>query len=348
MQARGPGGASAPGAGDGATHHDRPTPPARPRASTSEAPSRRGLALLALFIGVLGFALTPILVRLSEVGPIATAFWRAALAFPVLWTVMSIEVRGGAGSTRRPRAPRPRSARDYGWLVFASMAMAGDLILFQTAVHYTTIANAALLGGLQPIFVVFGAWFLFRERITALFLLGMAVALTGASLLVLAGPVHEAGLRAGIALGDILALGAALTFALYSLGLRELRGRFSTATVMTWNMGLGAVVLLPAAWLAGQSVVPQSVYGWAVVIGFALVVDLMGRSSYTFAFAHLPASFNSVGMLSMPVVAAALAWLLFDEAISTGQGLAAAVVLAGIFLAQRAQARGRENPRTKG
>jgi hypothetical protein len=44
-----------------------------------------GLALAALIAGAVGIACAPIFVRLSELGPTATAFWRLALALPVVW-----------------------------------------------------------------------------------------------------------------------------------------------------------------------------------------------------------------------------------------------------------------------
>jgi hypothetical protein len=43
------------------------------------------LALAALLAGATCIALSPIWVRLADVGPTASAFWRVALAVPLLW-----------------------------------------------------------------------------------------------------------------------------------------------------------------------------------------------------------------------------------------------------------------------
>src|SRR3972149_11914916 len=70
--------------------------PARDRAARA--------ALVALLSGALGIAFAPIFVRLSELGPAATAFYRLAFAVPVLGLWMHAERRG-------PAAPRRPSGR---------------------------------------------------------------------------------------------------------------------------------------------------------------------------------------------------------------------------------------------
>ncbi len=47
-------------------------------------------SFLALLGGAVAIGFAPIFVRLSEAGPVATAFWRLALALPVLWTLAAL------------------------------------------------------------------------------------------------------------------------------------------------------------------------------------------------------------------------------------------------------------------
>lgn len=295
--------------------------------TSRESATAKNLALVALVVALIGFALTPNFVRLSEIGPIATGFWRALLAAPLLLALH------GYHSAHRTDAPQHIRPRDVGWLLVASLGMAGDLILFQSAVHHTSIANAALIGSLFPVIATLGAWLLFGERITPVFLLGLVIALSGTSFLVYAGgtPLQP------VALGDYFAAGSAFSFAAYVLGLKQLRGRFSTATVMMWNLGVSACLLLPLAIIQGEDIFPPSLYGWIVLIAFALVVDVIGRTSYTFSFARLTASFIAVGMLIVPGVAAAIAWVLFSESLSLLQVVAALLALAGIGIARHGQ-----------
>jgi drug/metabolite transporter (DMT)-like permease len=68
-------------------------------------PAPAGLALVALLAGAAGIAFAPIFVRTSEVGPVATAFWRVLLALPILWAWMEIEGRR-SGKPGRPSGLR--------------------------------------------------------------------------------------------------------------------------------------------------------------------------------------------------------------------------------------------------
>jgi drug/metabolite transporter (DMT)-like permease len=72
-----------------------------------------------------------------------------------------------------------------------------------------------------------------------------------------------------------------------------------------------------------------------VLVGLALVTQILGQGLIAYAFAHLPASISSVSLLIQPVMAALYAWILFQEAVSPAQFLGAAIVLAGIWVAKR-------------
>ena len=87
-------------------------------------------ALGALLVGATCIALSPIFVRLSEAGPTATAFWRVALAVPVLWLFYPFFRRSGL-----PVSPQ------YGLLLAAGVAFAGDLGFWHTSIRLTSVAN---------------------------------------------------------------------------------------------------------------------------------------------------------------------------------------------------------------
>ena len=54
---------------------------------------RRVMALVALLAGAVAIATSALFVKVSEAGPVATAFWRVALALPFLWTWSLIGIR---------------------------------------------------------------------------------------------------------------------------------------------------------------------------------------------------------------------------------------------------------------
>lgn len=284
------------------------------------------IALIALLVGALGIAFAPIFVRLSEVGPVATGFWRTALAMPALGLWMAAESRQRGGRSSR----RPSSVSDYARLSLAGLFFAGDLAIWHTSIRYTSVANSTLLANFAPLYVAPAAWFLFKERITRRFVMGMLLALAGA--IVLMGESFQ--LDADHLFGDGLALLTAAFYAGYILSVGRLRAEFSTATIMTWSGAISAVVLLPIGLYDGEAMLPASASGWAVLAGLALFSHACGQSLIAYALAHLPASFSSVSLLLQPAAAAILAWILLSEPLGPLQALGAAVILVGILLAR--------------
>ncbi|MGH7412112.1 MAG: EamA family transporter, partial [Candidatus Methylomirabilis sp.] len=98
---------------------------------------------------------------------------------------------------------------------------------------------------------------------------------------------------------------------------------------------VSSITLLPIALLSGEGLVAFTARGWAVLISLALLSQVAGQGLITYALAHLPAAFSSVGLLLQPAVAAALAWIILDEPVGLWQSLGGAVVLSGIVLARR-------------
>ncbi len=284
------------------------------------------LALNALFLGALGIAFAPIFVRLSQVGPVATAFWRLLLALPALFLWMQLEGRG----LDAPRRPASRS--DYLRLIAAGLFFAGDLAIWHWSIRFTSVANATLLANFAPIFVALGSWLFLRQRVSLTFVLGMGIALAGTVFMV--GQSYT--LSAQHLWGDALGLVTAMFYAGYLLSVKELRREFSTATIMTWSGAVSCLVLLAVTLLSGEGLLPSSAAGWWVLLGLALVSHFGGQSLIAFALAKLPAAFSSVGLLVQPVAAAVFAWLILSEALNPWQALGGALALAGVFVARRA------------
>ena len=116
-------------------------------------------------------------------------------------------------------------------------------------------------------------------------------------------------------------------------GLRD-RGE-TTLRLMAITTTLTAVLLFPVALASGEAMLPQSAYGWIVLLGLALISHAGGQGLIAYALAHLPATFSSVGLLLQPVIAAFFAWVLLGEPLVALQIVGGAVVLAGIYLARR-------------
>lgn len=289
-----------------------------------DAKRRQGWAFAGLVTGAAAIAFAPIWVRLSEAGPTATAFWRTALAVPVLALLLAAARRGDG-----PQAAL--GVREHMRLALAGLFFAGDLGVWHYSIHFTSVANSTLLANMAPIFVTVFGFVLFKERVTRLFLAGMALAIVGAATLM----GDSLSLSRQSFVGDLLGALTAVFYASYMLAVGRLRARLGTIVVMFWSTLFTAVCLLPAMWLSGETLVPATWQGWAVLAALALTAQVFGQGLIAYALAHLPVAFSSVSLLFQPVIAALAAWALFGEALGTAQGLGALVVLLGVALARQ-------------
>jgi drug/metabolite transporter (DMT)-like permease len=282
-------------------------------------------ALVALLTGALLIALAPILVRLSETGPTATGFWRLALAAPVLiaWDLIC---RKRAGPARGKLSNRPH----LGLLVAAGLCFAGDLAAWHTSIELTSVANATLLANAAPIVVAAAAWAWLGERPTLPFLAGLVMAIVGGFLLARA----SAGMTQSHLAGDALGLLTAVFYAGYLLAVKMLRTGQTTSTVMAGSSFVGALALLPLALSLGDTMLPATSGGWAVLIALALLSQVCGQGLIAWALGHLTASFSALGLLTQTAAAAALAWVLFGESFTVLQSIGIILVAAGLVVAR--------------
>ncbi|MFK0331125.1 DMT family transporter [Rhizobium sp. NPDC090275] len=286
------------------------------------APSQR-FALAALILGGAAIGGSPIFVRLSEVGPMATGFWRVALAFFPIY-IFSL-IKGGA------TGPKPETWADRGMLILPGVILAVDLITWHLSITITSVANATLLANLAPVFVTIIGVLFMGAAVTRVFVAGLLLAIVGVVILK-GGP---AALGQGDLLGDGGAVLAAVAYALYILAIGRLRTRFDTVRIMLWSTASAAVCLFPFGFFVEGHLMPTTAYGWAMVFGLAFISHASGQVAITYALAYLPAAFSSLTLLLQPVVAAILAWILLSEPIGPMQAIGGLVVLAGIMIARR-------------
>jgi drug/metabolite transporter (DMT)-like permease len=260
---------------------------------------------------------------LSELGPIATGFYRLFLALPLLWLWMQREGRRAAPGTGK-----------VDWLPIAvpGILFAGDILFWHWSITTTTVANATLFANLAPVVVTFGAWFWLREHITLRFLAGMALAMGGAALLVNA----SAALGARYVLGDMFGLITACFFGTYVLAVARLRGRYAASTIMFCSSSVSCVLLLAATLSSGESLMPRGPDGWIALFALAWISQAMGQGLIAYALGHLPAAFSALAILIEPLTAAILGWIWLGEALGVLQAIGGAVVIAGIIVAHRA------------
>jgi drug/metabolite transporter (DMT)-like permease len=288
-----------------------------------------GFPLGALLGGAVALGSSPILVRLSELAPTATAFYRVALAAPA-FLIFSF----ARGETASLAVHAKGQWRGLCWLVAAGAFFALDLFCLHWSLRSTTVVNSTLFLNFAPIFVSLGAWAIFGELPTRRAVLGYLTALAGVALL-----LGGAGtLERGKLFGDLLGLAAGAAYGSYLLVVSRFRYKTPTSMVMGVTTLSCACFLLPATLAMGESLLPRTVPGWTTLLALALLTHAGGQGLLVFAMKYFPAFTSAVTLLLQPAVAAWGAWILFSEWLGPWQLLGGGVVLFGILLCHSASA----------
>ncbi len=287
-------------------------------------------ALLVLILGASVLSLSGVLVRLTHTGAAAAGFWRLTCAMPLLLALAARE-RPKADPASRMTYPGHRKT-----LLLAGLMFSADMICWHYSLHLTSVANASVLGNLTPVLLTLVGWLLFKERPAVLFLCGLACSVGGAALMSLS---HSGGgMGSDPHLGDALALITTLWYGLYFLAVRTARRSLSAIKVMLGSSLVGAPIMLAAALILHEPVLPVVAAGWGACLGLG-VVHVAGQGTIAWALGKLPTALAAVVVLVQPVTAAIISWILFHEALGPAQALGGLMALAGVALAQAAPQR---------
>src|SRR5580693_9129284 len=216
-------------------------------------PGLAGRPVLQAVLGAGCISSSAIMVTLANVGPATTAFFRCALALPVLAVLAAVE--------RRRRGQRPLATRLYA--VLAGLFLSVDLVLWNHSIADVGAGAATVLGNLQVLFVGLLAWLVLKERPDRRYLTMLPVVFVGVVLVSGVIGHRAAGLHPLAGIGYGAATSAA--YAVFLLILRQtagesrhVAGQLADATA---GAALGAL-LLGLSFGSFQFRLPWASFGW--------------------------------------------------------------------------------------
>jgi drug/metabolite transporter (DMT)-like permease len=286
--------------------------------------------VLLLLVGVVAVSFSAIFIRLADAPALTIAFYRTGIAAALVLPVAVLRRREELmGLTRRQVAIA----------VLAGAMLALHFAVWITSLSYTTIAASVVLVTTQPIWVAALSWILFGERLRSLVLVGVLVALGGAA--VVSGGDFASSARPRALEGDLLALAGAITAAIYFVAGRHLRRDVSLPTYAGLAYGTCAVLLLPVVLLTGTELTGFPAKTWGLFVLMALVPQMLGHTVFNFLLRDVEATVVAITVMGEPVGATLLALAVFGEAPPVNAVLGGVLILAGIYVAITAQARGK-------
>ena len=277
-----------------------------------------GMVLVSLIWGV-NFAIVK--TTFTMIGPLPFAALRFLIASIVITFVLWW--REGHVSLSRKT-----------WLKLIGLGLLGNSaykILFVIGLSKTTAANSSMLVSTTPVLVALFAGLLKIERITGRVAGGIALAMSGIVLVLLA---RGLSFSLGTLAGDLFSLSSALCWAIYVLGVRTISDQLSSLRMTTLTMLIGTPGLLifggPQLINLEWQTLPLTAWGGVLFSSFFSII--LCYLLYNSAIRRIGSVQASIYSSIIPVIATLTAWLTLGERPTVWQGIGAILIVAGVLL----------------
>ncbi|MCQ4147978.1 EamA family transporter [Rhodococcus qingshengii] len=302
--------------------------------------SRNGLIFALLSAATFGVS-GPFAKSLIESGwsPGGAVFARVAGGALVMMVI--------AVATQWPRL-RQVSTHTRTVLLYGVFAISGVQLCFFNAVQHLSVGVALLLEYLAPIIVIGWVWITKGARPSVQTLLGAAVALIGAAVV-----IDVFGSAEISAVGVAWGLAAAACLAVYFVISERADGDLHPVVLAASGLTVSAVVIgalglvgvLPLQFSASNAVVAdQSVNVWLPVVVLVLVSTVIAYLTGIAAITLLGPTIGSLVALTEVLCAVVAAWILVGESVTALQAVGGAAIIAGLVLARLGQVAPKQIP----
>lgn len=236
----------------------------------------------------------------------------------------------------QPRARRtPPRARDI--LTFAYLGFFGFVVnqgCFVLGLSYTTSQHSVVIIALGPIVILLLASAMKLEKLTPSKLLGMAISFAG---VVFLETEHGSPMNSPLLAGDLITLAGTLGFSLYTVLGKRVARSYDSISMNAFNASVAAIIFLPLAIHQGIKLDWKSV-GWAGWVGMfymAGISAVIGYLLFYWLLRHMDASRVVAVNYFQPVAVFLLSISILDERPTPRLVASAALVLLGVYLAER-------------
>ncbi len=272
-------------------------------------------AFPALIAGNLILAVGPWMVRVTDVGPVASAFGRVGLAIPFL-----------ALLAWRQQSGRPLPAWPLvGLVAVGGLFFAADLAAWHVGIGMTKLANASLFGNASSFILVLYGFIILRRLPRKVQALALLLAAAGIGLLM--GSSYE--LSPTNFAGDLFCLAAGLLDTFYLIAVDRARRTMAPMPVLAIATAAGALPLLLLALALGQKVMPDD---WTPLLILSFGSQVLGQGLLVYAVGHLSPVVVGVGLLAQPAAGAVIGRFAYGETLSLADSAGAVLIAAALVL----------------
>lgn len=259
----------------------------------------------------------------SAIHPLALNVTRILGTAILFWVVFAF----------KPGRIHPTKADVLRFIVCAATGVTFNQLFFIKGVALTTSIHAALLILATPIIITFLAAWIFKERLNAFKIFGLALGISGAVNLILQKDSMQSA--ADVLRGDIFILINATLYAFYLLLVRPLMEKYTAFQVIRWIFTIGFFFILPFGW--SEFVQTDWSYleagHWAAIAFVVIAATFFAYLFNIYGVSVLGASATGAYIYTQPVFAAIIAMIFMGEAFTLSKGLSALLIFAGVFMA---------------
>ena len=279
-------------------------------------------AMLAAMLATTLIGISPCFVKITDIGPNATGFFRMlfSLFFLVLLTATQKNVR----SYETLSGGEPKFL-----VVLSGLFLSLDLACWHVSLHYTEIVNAALFNNMMPVFMPLLVWIFYSQRPNWRFLIAVTFAMLGAAIVT----GESMSMMLSSFTGDMLAMLAAVFYACYIMVVTRLRKFMPVTRVMAWTTFFCGLFMLLYAVLSGEKIMLTTKNDWIGTLSLALLVQTGGQGLLAYAMGYLSETMISIMVLFSTVVSGIAGWIFFGEELGFIQFAGGAIVISSIIYA---------------
>jgi len=221
-----------------------------------------------------------------------------------------------------------RPILDRRTFVLGLFGILGFNAFFTLGLERTTAANGSLINGALPVVVAFLSFVFLGERLAPIRISGIVISMIGVAVTVL-GATLDASV-----LGNVLILGAVLSWAIYTIYNRERMKGENTMGIIAGSALFGVAMMIPLAAIEWAQETPEAptLKLVAIILYLSLGPAMAANYMWVFALTRVPASQAAVFSNLTPIVGIVLAGLILDEPITVYHVVGSILVIAGVLL----------------
>jgi len=261
---------------------------------------------------------------LQEIKPVTIIILRLVLA-SVLLTIIAL-------STKRKFSI---NLKNHGWIFILALVAVFHLWIQVTGLQYTTAANTGWIIGTAPVFMVILGFTFYKEKITLLQFAGILVALAGLLLLIGKGDITNIGLIENK--GDLLVLGSAFTWGVYSMVNKKISLSYSPLMTILYLFLMMAVIIIPFNLNSEtiNSVINLSTISWMWILFLGIFCSGVAYVIWAQALRDMESAKVGAFLYFEPLVTVVAAWIYLNEEITLLMILSGLLITAGVFIVNK-------------